>query len=171
MKPGATPKGRAPYKAATTATTGPKPYGTTDDVTADLWEAWRRFVDLHISRQPLSWGGKISFDESEELGFLASRILDDLCMPVPAKYIGRDPYQREVFLDPGRVGFGYLKKPSTLPDYLLLNELLIRLMRGVARNPKKLKALREQLQDVDKRMQIRRVLHEIARLATAISAA
>ncbi|MDO8447984.1 MAG: hypothetical protein Q7T10_04175 [Rhodoferax sp.] len=157
-KPGTTPKGCATYKA-------------TDDVTADLWEAWRRFVDLHNSRQPLSWKGKFSFDESEELGFLAARILDDLCMPAPAKYTGGDPYQREGFLDPGRVGFGDLKRPATLADYLLLNELLIRLMRGVARNQRKLGALREQLQDVDSRMQMRRVLSEISRLATALSAA
>ena len=146
------------------------PYEAANDVLADLWEAWFRFVDLHNSRQPLSRKGKFSFEESEELGFLAARILDDLRMQVPEKFAGRDPYQRQIFMDPGRVGFGYLKSPATLPDYLLLNELLIRLMRGVARNPKKLNVLREQLTDVDSRLRARLVLREIARLATELTA-
>ena len=156
-------------KPATTAKAS-KPYETLDDVTADLSEAWRRFIDLHNGRLQLSWMGKSSFDESEELGFLAARILDDLGVSVSAKYTGRDPHQRPIFLDPGRVGFGHLKRPDTLDDYLLLNELIMRLMRGVARNPKKLSTLRDQLEDVDKRVQTQLILKEIARLATTLSA-
>ncbi len=113
-----------------------------NDVKADVNLLWQKFCELHSARLPFSWRGKSSFHESEELGFLAARGLDDVDMPVPGKYTGHDPYQREVFHSSGRIDFGTFNAADSLTDYLLLNEILTRHLREMARNPDYLANLR-----------------------------
>ena len=93
-----------------TASPGSKPRASVrNDVMADVNQAWRKFCQLHGERVPLSLKGKTDFDESDELGYLAARGLDDLDMPVMAKHAAGDPYQNKVFRSCGKINFGTFK--------------------------------------------------------------
>lgn len=154
------------------ASPGSKPRAAVqNDVRADVDQAWREFCQLHGGRVHLSLKGKTDFGESEELGYLAARGLDALEMLVLAKHTGGDPYQKKVFRSRGKINFGTFKVAESLQNYLLQNELLLRLLREMVRNPAYLADLREATrEDVETRMWVRLVFSKIARLATTLSA-
>ena len=157
---------REPYQKVP----GRKPYQTaTTDADAELREGFMRFLDLHNARPVLACKGKVSANESEELGFLFARMLDDLEMPVPAEYSAGDPYQRDDVPLPYPVDFGPRKVPTDEGEYAVLNALLIAFMRRIARNPYKLRELYVAAQnDIEKRMWYRLILGQGARFATAM---
>ena len=163
--------GRRPF-AAPAPGTGRKPLEAPVGANADLREAWVRFIDLHNARTARARKGKVSASESEELGFLFARILDDLGMPVPVEYSAGDPYQRDDVPLPDKVDFGPRAEPSSEVEYAILNALLTIHVRRIARDPLKLRQLYVTAQnDVDIRMQYRLMLGEMAQLATAMSGA
>ena len=110
--------GRKPFEAPGT---GRKPFERFDDVAADLQEIRLRFIDMHNVRPVLACKGKVTAMESEEIGFLFARVLDDLDMPVPWEYSGFDPYQRDDVPLPDRVDFGPRKQPANEVENALLN--------------------------------------------------
>ena len=165
-----TPKATAPVKTPAPKAPTRKPFEAPDDANANLREAWVRFVDLYNARAPAARKGKVSASESEELGFLSARILDDLDMPVPAEYLAGDPYQRDDVPLPDKVDFGPRAEPSSEVEYAVLNALLTIHVRRIARDPFRLRELYVTAQnDVDIRMQYRLMLGEMARLATAMT--
>lgn len=166
------PKATALVKTPAPKVPTRKRYQAPDWVHAALREARLRFIDLHSARPVLAYKGKVSANESEELGFLFARILDDLDMPVPFEYSAGDPYQRDDVPLPDKVDFGPRKVPSTEVENAVLNALLTIHVRRIARDPFKLRELYVTAQnDVDKRMWYRCMLGEMARLATAMPGA
>lgn len=125
---------------------------------------WREFIALYNAPQELPLYGVQLPGLSEELGFLAGRVLDDLNIPVPRPYCGHDRYQKNSYrTSGGSVNFGTLTSLLTVADWALKHELLLRQMRELARNPLALAILGErQKGDVEMRMFLRRVFEQIA---------
>ncbi len=162
---------RKPFEAPSPVT-GRKPFEAPVDANADLRVAWLFYILLDSARPVLACKGKVSAMESEELGFLFARILDDLDMPVPAEYSAGDPYQRDDVPLPDKVDFGPRAEPDSEVGYAILNALLTIHVRRIARDPLKLRQLYVTAQaDVDTRMQYRYMLGEMARRATRMPGA
>ena len=177
--PKATPApGRKPAPKATASAKKPAPARKQPQkvvmvgADAELRGGYARFCDMHNARPVLAYKGKVAATESEELGFLAARILDDLDMPVPWGYSGFDPYQRDDVPLPSKVNFGPRKQPANEVENALLNALITIHFRRIARDPVKLRALYVAAQnDIETRMWYRCMLGEMARLATAMPGA
>jgi len=148
------------------ASPGSKPRASVrHDVMADVNLLWRKLCELDNARQRLSWEGKDDLDFPYEWGWLAARGLDDLDMPVPEKYTGHDPYQRDIFRSRGRIDFGTFKAAESPQDWARKAELLTRHLRMMVRDPNYLADMREAAHKaVEARMQMLRILGETARL-------
>lgn len=148
-----TPKAKAPAKkpapkAAPAPVQKAAPKASADaKAFREICTIYSRFCKLYSSVPMLRIDGhSLHRAYLDETGILASRTLFDMDLSINPRYAGIDLHIHADLPWQGSVDIGDLRAPKTEREYHLLRVHLVDLMEKIARDPKKVAALRKMFQ-------------------------